>query len=102
MVKYIPSRLSLAFSTWLINDGYRLSRDDKGNITLQKRIKKKNKSEVLKGLIYVKNINAERFLLNPHAQQRFYKFCEIYSYRGREFISELEKQPLKNARIINV
>lgn len=102
MVNYIPSRLCLAFSTWLINDGYRLSRDDKGNIMMQKRIKKKKKAEVLTGLIFVKNIQAETFQLNSHAQQRFYKFCEIYSYRGREFITELEKQNPKNARIVHV
>lgn len=98
MVDYIPSRLCLAFSTWLINGGYTLGRDMHGNIIFQKRIKKK----MLKGLIYVKNIKAETFKLNPHAQQRFYKFCEIYSYRGREFIAELEKQNPKNTRICHI
>lgn len=98
MVNYIPNHLCFAFTTWLIIKGYMLSKDIHGNIVMQKRIKKK----MLKGLIYVKNIKAETFKLNPHAQQRFYKFCEIYSYRGREFIAELEKQNPKNTRICHI
>lgn len=101
MVDYIPSRLLLSFSTWLINAGYKLSRDENNNIMFQIRIKRKKKVETLTGIIHIDD-DAETYGLNPHAQKSFYKFCEIYSYRGREFIAELEKQNPKNTRICHV
>lgn len=98
MVNYIPNHLCFAFTTWLIQNRYIVSKDIHGNIVIQKRIKNK----MLKGLIFVKNSKAKTFQLNPHAQKCFYNFCEIYSYRGREFITELEKQNPKNTRICHV